>query len=226
MHTFCISYFIRDTQNRLVRVERGENSSSHQDHTPGLPWIVDLGFVPMANQEVLPNMFQQPNFNGIPNPLGMPPNPNGNFVPNQPLNHPEGIPNVVGGKDNMERGSVHAEVAPPQYRTLRDYMNPPRQASSSGLVFLPQYTMLNIRLRMMQILPQFHGVESEKPYSFIKEFEEACMLMMDNSVPKKIFFIKLFPFCLKDIAKTWFNSLRPFMASFIRGIFEEVFLGE
>ena len=58
-------------------------------------------------------MFQQSNFNGIPNPLGMSPNPNVKFGPNQLLNHPDGISNVVGGEDNMERVSVHAEVAPP-----------------------------------------------------------------------------------------------------------------
>ena len=90
-------------------------------------------------------MFQPPNFNEIPNPLGMPPNPNRNFGPNQPLNYFEGIPNVVGGENNMEWESVHVEVAPPQYRTLRDYMNPPRQALSSCLVFPTQYIMLNIR---------------------------------------------------------------------------------
>lgn len=109
-----------------IESEGASSSSSHHNHTLGLPLIVDLGFLPMANQEGLPNMFPQPNFNGIPNPVGMPPNPNGNFVPNQPLNQPKGIPNMVEGGDNMERESVHADVAPPQYRTLRDYMNPPR----------------------------------------------------------------------------------------------------
>ena len=88
-------------------------------------------------------------------------------------------------------------------------MNPPWQALSSCIVFPPHYATLNIRPSTMRMLPQFHGVDSERPYAFIKEFDDACSLVMDNSCPKEIFFLKLFPFCLKDATKTWFNSLRP-----------------
>ena len=51
---------------------------------------------------------------------------------------------------------------------------------------------------MMQMLPQFYGVDSERLYAFNKEFEDACLLVMDNSCPKEIFFLNLFSFCLKD----------------------------
>ena len=68
----------------------------------------------------------------------------------------------------MEGGRIHGDMGAPQFRTLRDYMNPPRQAPSSCIVFPPHYTTLNIRSGMMQMLPQFHGVDSERPYAFIK----------------------------------------------------------
>ena len=87
-------------------------------------------------------------------------------------------------------------------------MNPLRQTPRANIVLSPQYATLNIRPRMMQMLPQLHGVDLEMTYAFIKEFEDACSLVMDNSCPRKIFFFKLFPFCLKDTVKMWFNYLR------------------
>ena len=105
-------------------------------------------------------------------------------------------------------GSVHENAEAPPFR-MKDYMNLPMQTPSSCTVFPPQYATLNIRPGMMQMLPQFHGMESERPYVFIQEFEDACTLVINNTVPKEIVFLKLFPFCLKDAAKVWFLSLRP-----------------
>ena len=31
----------------------------------------------------------------------------------------------------------------------------------------------------MQMLPQFHGIDSKRPYAFIKEFEDACSLVTE-----------------------------------------------
>ncbi|GFS41289.1 hypothetical protein Acr_00g0073540 [Actinidia rufa] len=79
-----------------------------------------------------------------------------NFAPQNPnaiLNPPMGgvpqnpLPNPAHGLggDNMEGGSIHGGIGAPQFRTLRDYMNPPRQAPSSCIVFPPHYATLNIR---------------------------------------------------------------------------------
>ncbi|GFS44912.1 hypothetical protein Acr_00g0092800 [Actinidia rufa] len=79
-----------------------------------------------------------------------------NFAPQNPnaiLNPPMGgmpqnpLPNLAHGLggDNMEGGSIHGGIGAPQFRTLRDYMNPPRQAPSSCIVFPPHYATLNIR---------------------------------------------------------------------------------
>ncbi|GFZ09773.1 hypothetical protein Acr_21g0003720 [Actinidia rufa] len=61
-----------------------------------------------------------------------------------PQNPPPNPAHGLGG-DNMEGGSIHGGIGAPQFRTLRDYMNPPRQAPSSCIVFPPHYATLNIR---------------------------------------------------------------------------------
>ncbi|GFY93068.1 hypothetical protein Acr_08g0014640 [Actinidia rufa] len=68
-------------------------------------------------------------------------NPPMGGVPQNPLPNPA---HGLGG-DNMEGGSIHGGIGAPQFRTLRDYMNPPRQAPSSCIVFPPHYATLNIR---------------------------------------------------------------------------------
>ncbi|GFY92738.1 hypothetical protein Acr_08g0011340 [Actinidia rufa] len=81
----------------------------------------------------VPNFAPQ-NPNGLPNP------PMGGLPQNSPPNPAHGL---EGG--NMEGGRIHGDIRAPQFRTLRDYMNPPRQAPSSCIVFPPHYTTLNIR---------------------------------------------------------------------------------
>ncbi|RVW89733.1 hypothetical protein CK203_047247 [Vitis vinifera] len=52
-------------------------------------------------------------------------------------------------------------------------------------------------------------MESENPYSHIKEFEEVCNTFQEGGASIDLMRLKLFPFTLKDKAKIWFNSLRP-----------------
>ena len=152
-----MSYFTRDEHHRLVRID----STSTSSPTPSLPLVVDLGFIPMAN----------PNEPGLPN--------------IQPL-HPNVQINPK-GHEEFERGSHHGDVAAPPIRILRDYLNPPKQAPTSCIVFPPHHNTLNIRSGMMQMLPQSHGMDSEQPYIFLKEFEDTCSIAMDNSCPRVYF---------------------------------------
>ncbi|RVW83952.1 hypothetical protein CK203_047335 [Vitis vinifera] len=52
-------------------------------------------------------------------------------------------------------------------------------------------------------------MESENPYSHIKEFEEVCNTFREGGASIDLMRLKLFPFTLKDKAKIWLNSLRP-----------------
>ena len=60
---------------------------------------------------------------------------------------------------------------------------------------------------MMAILPQFYGMESEKAYIYLREFDEGYKTFSNQTCPRKIAKMKLFPFTLKDMAKSWLLSI-------------------
>ena len=47
---------------------------------------------------------------------------------------------------------------------------------------------------MLQALPQFYGGESERAYTHLKDFEDACSIFQDNSCPREVLLLKLFYF--------------------------------
>ena len=98
---------------------------------------------------------------------------------------------------------------PPPPRSLRDYLNPARQSPPSCIVLPPQLAPLNFKPGMAQMLPKFHGMDSEKPYQHIKDFEEMCIIFLDNTCTEETLRLRLFPFSLQDKAKTWLNTLKP-----------------
>ena len=81
-------------------------------------------------------------------------------------------------------------------------MHPPRMSA-------PPTEQLVIRPHIVPLLPTFHGMESENPYSHIKEFEEVCNTFQEGGAAIDLMRLKLFPFTLNDKAKVWLNSLRP-----------------
>ncbi|RVW61980.1 hypothetical protein CK203_063923 [Vitis vinifera] len=56
------------------------------------------------------------------------------------------------------------------YRSMRDHMHPPRMSAPSCIV--PPSEQMIIRPYLVPLLPQFHGMENENPYTHIKDFEE------------------------------------------------------
>ena len=65
-----------------------------------------------------------------------------------------------------------------------------------------------IRPYIVPLLPTFHGMESENPYSHIQEFEEVCNTFKEDASNMDLTRLKFFPLTLKDKAKIWLNSLR------------------
>lgn len=61
---------------------------------------------------------------------------------------------------------------------------------------------------MIQVLPTYHGFESEQANLHIREFEDGYAIFSDQNCSKDTIKLKLFPFFLKDKAKSWFISLR------------------
>ena len=89
------------------------------------------------------------------------------------------------------------------YRSMRDHMHPPRMSAPSCIV--SPTGQLVIRPHIVQLLPTFHGMESENPYSHIKEFEEVCNTFQEGGAAIDLMRFKLFPFTLKDKAKEYPN---------------------
>ena len=66
-----------------------------------------------------------------------------------------------------------------------------------------------MKLEMIRLLPVCQGVDSENPYSFMRDFEDVCSSFLFTGSPLHIICMVLFPFSLKEKAKIWFHSLAP-----------------
>jgi len=86
-------------------------------------------------------------------------------------------------------------------RTLRDHMNPTRTSVPSYIVFPPNASHFNFKSDIIQLLPIFHGLELQNPYLHLREFE-VCNTYNDLNCSMNTIRLKLFPFSLKDKAKT------------------------
>ena len=80
---------------------------------------------------------------------------------------------------------------------------------SAPSCIVPPTEEMVVRPYLVLLLPTFHGMESENPYTHIKEFEEVCNTFKEDTTIVDLMSIKLFPFKLKDKANIWLNSLRP-----------------
>ena len=98
-------------------------------------------------------------------------------------------------------------------RTLGDHINPIRTSAPSCIVFPPDASHFNFKPDIIQLLPSFHGLDLENPYLHLREFEEVCNTYNDLNCSMNTISLKLFPFSLKDKAKTWLQNLR---SGFIR----------
>ena len=95
-----------------------------------------------------------------------------------------------------------------QPRTLRDFMNPTRTGAPSCIVYPPDASHFHFKPGIIQLLPNFHGLEAENPYLHLREFEEVCNTHNVINCSMNTIRLKLFPFSLKDKAKTWLQNLR------------------
>jgi len=118
--------------------------------------------------------------------------------------HNENMP-VAHGGDHSDQDPLE----PDAFRPLREYLHPPRQTTPSCIVLPVNHHRFNFKLDTIQLLPTFHGMESENPYTHMKEFKEVCGTCMDSTVNEDVVRLKLFPFSLKDKGKMWLDTLPP-----------------
>ena len=98
-------------------------------------------------------------------------------------------------------------VNPTAYRSMRDHIHPPRVSAPSCII--PPAKDVAVRPYLVPLLPTFHGMENENPYTQIRDFEEVCITFKEGAIDMDLLKLKAFPLTLKDKAKIWLNSLRP-----------------
>ena len=96
---------------------------------------------------------------------------------------------------------------PNAYRTMRDKIHLPRVSAPSCIMPPPEDII--IKPYIVPMLPTFHGMKSENPYSHIREFKEVCNTFKEDIPNVDLMRLKFFPLTLKNKAKIWLNSLRP-----------------
>ena len=62
-----------------------------------------------------------------------------------------------------------APVNPTTYRLMRDHIHPPRVSAPSCII--PPTDVVVVRPYLVPLLPTFHGMENENPYTHIQELE-------------------------------------------------------
>ena len=96
---------------------------------------------------------------------------------------------------------------PNAYRTMRDHIHPPRVSAPSCIIHPAEDVA--VRPYLVPLLPTYHGMENENPYTHIRDFEEVCTTFKEGMMDMDLLRLKAFPLTLKDKAKIWLNSLRP-----------------
>ena len=96
---------------------------------------------------------------------------------------------------------------PTAYRTMRDHIHPLRVSAPSCII--PPAEDVAVRPYLVPLLPTYHGMENENPYTHIRDFEEVCTTFKEGMMDMDLLKLKAFPLTLKDKAKIWLNSLRP-----------------
>ena len=96
---------------------------------------------------------------------------------------------------------------PIAYRSMRDHIHPPRVSAPSCII--PPAEDVAVRPYLVPLLPTYHGMENENPYTHIMDFEEVCTTFKEGMMDMDLLKLKAFPLTLKDKAKIWLNSLRP-----------------
>ena len=90
-------------------------------------------------------------------------------------------------------------VNPTAYRSMRDHINPHRV--SAPFCIIPPAEEVVVRPYLVPLLPTFHGMENENPYSHIRDFEEVCINFKEGITDMDLLKMKAFPLTQKDKAK-------------------------
>lgn len=92
-------------------------------------------------------------------------------------------------------------------RSLRDLFAPVATNSVSCVVLPPtNATYFDLKPHVIQLLPSFHGLDLENPYSHVKKFKDIYVTFKFQNFSKESVHLRLFPFFLHNRAKAWLDS--------------------
>ncbi|KAK9036815.1 hypothetical protein V6N11_021742 [Hibiscus sabdariffa] len=98
-------------------------------------------------------------------------------------------------------------------RTVRDYLAEDLEGLNPA-VTMPDFEAEHFELKpvmfnMLNTLGQFGGTPNENARQHLKSFLEICNSFKIHGVSNDVLKLKLFPYSLRDKAKTWLNNLQP-----------------
>ncbi|MCH87150.1 hypothetical protein A2U01_0008016 [Trifolium medium] len=73
----------------------------------------------------------------------------------------------------------------------------------------PQFEFKPIMFQMLQVVGQFSGTATEDPHLHLRQFMEVASNFKNPGITQEAFRLRLFPYSLRDRAKSWLNSLEP-----------------
>ncbi|KAJ4720877.1 DNA-directed DNA polymerase [Melia azedarach] len=98
-------------------------------------------------------------------------------------------------------------------RALRDYVIPTVNGASTSIrrpaIQVNNFEIKLAIIQMIQTSVQFNGLAHEDPNAHIANFLEICDTFRHNGVSDDAVKLRLFPFSLRDKAKSWSSSLPP-----------------
>ena len=90
-------------------------------------------------------------------------------------NNPNTVNQMEGSQSNHGKNEYNQEYQDDiPIRKLRDYLQPTRTSTPSCMVIPSTGGTFDIKPGIIQLLPKFHGLDSESPYLHLKEFDEVC----------------------------------------------------
>ncbi|KAK8949196.1 hypothetical protein KSP39_PZI005990 [Platanthera zijinensis] len=126
------------------------------------------------------------------------------------LNHDNGV--RVGGNPPDNRNGDENEVNPPHVRTMRDYTTPTVGSIYPGFgpaITNQQFEIKPAILNIIRNNAQFSGMATEDAHLHLADFSEICATFRYAGIPDDTVKLRLFPFSLRDKAKSWLHSLPP-----------------
>ncbi|KAH9658022.1 hypothetical protein KPL70_023327 [Citrus sinensis] len=96
----------------------------------------------------------------------------------------------------------------PQERPFKDYFSPLANLSTSCIRY-PNVAARSFELKpsVLNCLPTFSGLENEDPYNHLNDFHAICQTFKYENFSDDDVKLRLFPFSLKDRARSWLNTL-------------------